>query len=81
MLNHSINVGGGHIHDMFLPHRAIDLNVNHSTAKVDKSSIEDIGFGGAYDRRSRYGTTSGQYLQQSLKKPKIDGKAPFQNNN
>ena len=49
VLNHSINVGGGHIHDMFLPNRAFDLNINHSLAKVDKSSIEDIGLGGTYD--------------------------------
>jgi hypothetical protein len=77
MLNHSINVGGGHIHDMFLPNRAFDLNINHSLAKVDKSSIEDIGYAGAYDKRGIYGTTSGQYLQQSLKKPKMDSRVPF----
>jgi len=43
-----------------MPQRGYDLNVNNSVAKVNKSSIEDIGFTGSYDTRGRIGAISGQ---------------------
>ena len=39
--NRSINVGGGHVSDLFFANRPSDLQVNASGTKAGKSSIEE----------------------------------------
>lgn len=76
-LNHSINVGGGHVSDLFFANRTAEIQAYMSTSKVDKSSIEDSS-NHQTDRTAIIGnTSSGQQLAYSSKKPKVEGRVPF----
>lgn len=40
-LNHSINVGGGHVSDLFFANRTAEIQAHLSASRVGQSSIED----------------------------------------
>jgi hypothetical protein len=42
LLTNSINVGGGHVSDLFFANRVPEVQGNYANVKLDRSSIEEL---------------------------------------